>query len=319
MLVYILFIIGFVLLITGASWLLDGSVSLAHKMKVSNIVIGLTVVAFGTSSPELIVNVLAAATDNSGLAIGNIIGSNIANILLILGVSAIIAPLMVLRNTVRKEIPFSLFAALLLAITANDLLINRDGKNVISLEDGIIYLLFFAVFMYYTFSIARKRDFEKEEQIREYSNLKSIGLILLGLAGLFFGGKWIVDGAGVIATKLGLSHTFIGLTIVAIGTSLPELATGVVAVYKGKTDIAIGNVVGSNIFNVFWVLGLTSVIKPIPFDAKDNFSLGVNVLASILLFAFLFVGKRNQIGRIEGIAFTVLYFAYLAYLVVDVM
>jgi cation:H+ antiporter len=315
MLTYILLIAGFFILIKGADLLVDGASSVATKLNVSSLVIGLTVVAFGTSMPELFVNLFASFQGNAEIAIGNILGSNIANVLLILGVSAIIYPLAVQNTTIWKEIPFSLLAALVLGILANDYLIDHQDHSELTRSDGLVLLGFFIIFMYYVFSIAKKGENPEPENPKQLSNIRSAVYIFLGLVGLVVGGTWIVNGAVKIAGQFGVSEYLIGLTVVAVGTSLPELATSAVAAYKKNTDIAIGNVVGSNIFNIFWVLGLSSVIKPLPFQPSGNLDIMMVIIASILLFVFLFVGKKHQVEKWQGIFFVILYVVYIVFLV----
>jgi len=319
MLTFIMFVIGFALLIKGAGLLVDGSASIARRLNVSTIVIGLTIVAFGTSAPEFVVNIVASIEGNSEIAIGNILGSNIANILLILGISAIINPITAKRNTVLKEIPLSLLAIIILGLMANDTLFESDGISAISRLDGVVLLLFLVVFLYYVFSITRKPgDIAiEEQQIKVFSYSKSVIFIILGIIGLSIGGKWIVDGAVSIAEYLGVSQSFIGLTIVAVGTSLPELATSAVAAYKKQSDIAIGNVVGSNIINVFWILGISAIIKPLPFNNKSNFDIIVAMYASVLLFTVMFIGKKRVIERREGIIMLISYIIYIVFLVLS--
>ena len=317
MLTYLLFIAGFVLLIKGASFLVDGASAMARRLNVSDLVIGLTVVAFGTSTPELFVNVIASAKGNTGIAIGNVLGSNIANILLILGVSSVIHPLEVTKGTVWKEIPFSLLAALVLGVMANDQLIDQKNFSALSRIDGLILLSFFSIFMYYSYSIAGEIEGVKQHvQMEEKSTVKSLFFVGAGLAALALGGKWIVDGAVVIAKNFGMSESLIGLTIVAVGTSLPELATSATAAYRRNAEIAVGNVIGSNIFNIFFVLGISSVIKPLPFNLKDNLDIGAVILASLLLFLFMFTGKKRSLDRWEGAIFLVLYAVYIIFLFV---
>ena len=318
MLTYILFAIGFVFLIKGADFLVNGATSVARSLNVSDLVIGLTVVAFGTSTPELAVNIIASFKGNTDIAIGNVLGSNIANILLILGVSSVIYPLAVTKGTVWKEIPFSLLAAIVLLLMANDQILDRAGTSALTRIDGLIFLCFFAIFIYYTFSIAAQVEgIEEHVSARQYSWLRSLLYIIAGLAGLIIGGKWIVDGAIALATKLGLSESLIGLTIVAVGTSLPELATSAVAAYKKNVEIAVGNVVGSNIFNIFFVLGISAIIKPLPFQTKNNADLGAVILSSLMLFFFMFTGKKRSLDRWEGIVCMILYFSYVAVLIVN--
>ncbi|MGW8184526.1 MAG: calcium/sodium antiporter [Candidatus Moraniibacteriota bacterium] len=315
MLTYILFVVGFYLLIKGADLLVDGAASVAQRLKISSIVIGLTIVAFGTSAPELVVNVLASFKGNTDIAIGNILGSNIANILLILGISAMIYPLKTKENTIWKEIPLSLLAAILLGVMANDLRIDGATYSGLTRTDGIALISFFVIFIYYTFGIAKVKDnFDAEVEIKNYSQLKAGVFIIMGIAGLVVGGKWIVDGATKIAELFNVSQSLIGLTVVAIGTSLPELATSAVAAYKKHTDIAIGNIVGSNIFNIFWILGISSIIRPLPFDTTFDFDIVVMVLASAILFFIMFVGKKHTITKREGFLMVSLYVFYLAFL-----
>lgn len=313
---YLLLILGFVLLIKGADLLVDGSASLAKKYNISNIVIGLTIVAFGTSTPELIVSLIASMNGNTEIAIGNVVGSNIVNIFFILGVSATIYPLATKSNTIWKEIPMSLLAALLLWVMANDQLIDGDNSSMLSRIDGIVFLAFFIIFIYYTVGIAKSdTDDSPEIEIQNITPGKSFLFIVLGLAGLIIGGKWIVDGAVALAKNMGLSESLIGLTIVAVGTSLPELAASAVAAYKKQTDIAIGNVVGSNIFNIFLILGISSLIKPLPFTSGSNIDVMVACLASIVLFVLLFVGKKHIIQKWQGLLMILIYVIYVGYLV----
>jgi cation:H+ antiporter len=234
MLLYILFVLGFIVLIKGADLLVDGASSIAKKLDVSDLIIGLTVVAFGTSAPELFVNLLASLDGNTDLAIGNILGSNIANILLILGVASIIYPITVQKSTIWKEIPFSLLAALAMGVLANDRLIDGKSFSELSRSDGLILFGFFSIFLYYIVEVGRKTVSTKDDEVKQLSTLKSIVFILIGLIGLVLGGKWIVDGAIAMTSDFGVSQSFVGLTVVAIGTSLPELATSAVAAYKKK-------------------------------------------------------------------------------------
>jgi len=314
MLSYILFILGFFILIKGADLLVDGSASIAKKLKISNIVIGLTIVAFGTSMPELIVNIFASAQGSEDLALGNVLGSNIANILLILGISAIICPIITKRNTVLKEIPLSILSVIILGVLANDQLIDGRNFSAITRIDGIVLLSFFIIFIYYTFGIAKAGDsLLPEEKIDTFSYKKSIIFIIIGLVGLASGGKFIVDGAIKIAESFNISESLIGLTIIAIGTSLPELAASAVAAYKKRTDIAIGNVIGSNIFNIFWILGLSAVINPLPFNIAANKDIIMALAASVMLFATMFIGKKKIIELWQGILMIFLYIAYISY------
>ncbi|MCJ7581432.1 MAG: calcium/sodium antiporter [Candidatus Aminicenantes bacterium] len=316
---FIQLILGFGILVLGAHFLVDGAVSTARNLKVSSLMIGLTVVAFGTSTPELFVNIHASLRGNAAIALGNILGSNIVNILLILGISAVIFPLAVGRGTVWKEIPLSLLAAILLGILANDRLIDRGGASILTRTDGLVFLCFFIVFLYYTVGIARNNVKREEEgHSREsFSLLKSCLWMAGGLVALTFGSRWVAVGATGIARVLGASESLIGLTIVAIGTSLPELATSVSAALKKNPEIAVGNIVGSNIFNIFFILGVSPLIRPLPFQPGNNMDVAVLIFSSLLLLFTMFTGKRHRLDRWEGGLFIVLYVGYLAYLIIQ--
>ncbi|AKG54096.1 inner membrane protein YrbG [Dehalogenimonas sp. WBC-2] len=324
MLTYVLFIIGFVFLVKGADYIVDGGSALGLRLKVSGLIIGLTVVAFGTSAPELMVSLFATSGDASQLIVGNIIGSNIANILLILGVAAIIFPIIVKYEIVWVQIPLSLLAIVTMGIMASDALIDNAAFSVVSRSDGIILLLFFGIFLYYTIAQGRRQrsTFYAEVVVGNaeavpYSTLKIVRLIILGMLGLLFGGQWIVNGAVQLSNDLGWNQSFVGLTIVALGTSLPELATSVVAAVKKNSDIAVGNIVGSNIVNVFFVLAVSAIIKPLAFNSADYPGLIAAILASLLLFGALFVGrKRHFLVRKTGILFVTLYALFIAYSVI---
>ncbi len=313
----LLFLIGgLVLTLFSANWLVDGASSIAKRFNVSDLVIGLTIVALGTSTPELAINIFSAIEGSTNLAIANVLGSNIANILLILGVASLFSPLVISSNTTWKEIPFGLLAVVVLGLMANDLWLDRDANgNFISRTDGMILLCFLIIFFVYTFEMARKEP-DQTDDVHVISIWKSVFLVVVGIVGLFIGGKLLVDGAIGLATMAGVSERVIGLTIVAIGTSLPELAAAVVAARKGKTDMAIGNVIGSNILNIFLVLGVTATIKPMPYIAEaSNYDLGLVALASFLLFGASFLYTPKMISKREGIVFTILYVVYLVSLV----
>ncbi|MFZ5430507.1 MAG: calcium/sodium antiporter [Bacteroidota bacterium] len=318
----LLLLAGFVVLILGADKLVDGASSLAKRYNIPDIVIGLTIVAFGTSAPEMAINLVAAVKGNTDLVLGNVLGSNIFNVLAILGISAMIAPLSVRKNTVKWEIPFSLFAAVLVYLVARDDWSN-PADNYIEPRDGVILLLFFGVFLIYNFRLARSHPDELEVQTHKYPLWKSFLFMILGLAGLIIGGKLIVDNAVMLATFLGVSERVIALTIVSIGTSLPELATSIVAVRKKEVDIAIGNVVGSNIFNIFLVLGLSTVAKNTAVPDASFIDIWVNIGAGILLLGFVLRGKEKGTGkwegrnlnRLEGMAFALVYIIYLFFLI----
>ncbi|WP_246205992.1 calcium/sodium antiporter [Fulvivirga aurantia] len=317
MLVYILFVVGFVLLIKGADILVDGATSIGKKLNVSSLVIGLTIVSFGTSLPELLVNLVSSYNDAPDIGVGNILGSNIANILLILGIAALINPLPITKNTYFIEIPFSLTATLLVGFLANASLFGTKGVDfVISQYDGGILLFFFVLFMGYVYIVSKQRKSEfADSDYKEMSTSKSVLLIVAGMVGLYFGGQWVVDGAVLMATELGMSERFIGLTIIAVGTSLPELVTSAVAAFKNDTDIAVGNVVGSNIFNLLWILGLSSALKPIPYDVISNSDVFMIIASSTALILAVVVGKRPVISRWEGFFFLIAYFWYITFLI----
>lgn len=314
MLVYFLFVAGFFVLIKGADILVEGSSSLARRFNVSDLVIGLTVVAFGTSTPELFINIIASINGNADLAISNALGSNLSNIFLILGVSSLIYPLKVTEGTVWKEIPFSLLTIIALGIMVNEPFIDNSEQSILSRSDGLLLILFFIIFIYYSCSIAANVDgIEENIPDKDYSIFKSILMVIIGFLCLTAGGKWLVDGAEKIAISFGMSENLIGLTILAIGTSLPELATSAAAAYKKKADIAVGNIVGSNIFNILLVLGISSTIKPLPFSGSSNMDIGAVIFGSFLLFLSMFTLKTRSLDRWEGVVFLVLYSVYIAF------
>jgi cation:H+ antiporter len=315
LLLIVILLAGFVSLIYGANTLVDSASSLAKNYNIPNIVIGLTIVAFGTSAPELIVNVFASVQGDSAIALGNVVGSNIFNVLGIAGIAAIIYPLSVKTNTTWIEIPLSLLAASILLVIANDVLIDKGAASAVTRIDGIVLLFFFLIFMVYNLQVAKKGGDEGEVEIRDIPKIKSILLILLGLALLVIGGRAIVYSAVELATMFGIPERIIALTIISIGTSLPELATSAVAAYKKHADIAIGNVVGSNIFNIFFILGISAVINPVPLQPGANMDLLVNLGAGLLLFLFIFTGKKHSVDRWEGWLFVAMYVAYVVALV----
>lgn len=315
MLTYILFILGFVLLIKGASWLVKGASSLADKLGISALVIGLTIVSFGTSAPELLVNVIASLRESNDIVIGTILGSNISNIFLILGISAIICPLIVKRGTIWKEIPLGLLAVVALSFMANDVFIDGVGFSQIGRIDGLLLLLFFIIFMYYTYGIGRVSNHmpKEEEENKKPDIVISVLFIIIGSISLALGAHWLVDGAIAIARIFGISEALIAVTVVAIGTSLPELATSAVAAFNKNVDIAVGNIVGSNIFNIFWILGISTVIRPANFSLFLNADIFWVMVATFLLFLFMFIGKRHTLQRWQGSVFVGMYLTYIIY------
>jgi cation:H+ antiporter len=315
MLDIILLLAGFVFLILGADKLVDAASSLASKLGIPNIVIGLTIVAFGTSAPELVVNLFAAVDNNTEMVLGNVLGSNIFNVLAILGISAIIFPLTVKTNTTWLEIPLSLLAAIAVLIIANDVLFDHAVADYITRTDGFLLLLFFIIFLVYNLKVAQNSPADEETNTKDYSYLKSALFIAIGLAGLILGGRLIVTSAVSLAQAFGLSERIIALTVVSIGTSLPELATSVIAVRKKNVDIAIGNVVGSNIFNIFLILGISAVVTPLHVNENTFIDIAVNIVAGMLLFIFIFTGRGRQVSRWEGSVFLLIYVVYVWYII----
>ena len=316
-------VVGFLFLIKGADGLIDGSSSIARRFGLSTFFIGLTVVAFGTSTPELVVSLMASISGNSGIALGNILGSNISNTLLILGVAACIAPLAVKKTTITKELPFLLLSILAVAILVNDLIIDGFNPNGLTRIDGLILVLFFSIFVYYTFGISQEKDniYQKtvgslrEQKVKVDSIKFSVLKIIVGMIALTIGGQLIVKGAVAIADVWGMSEALIGLTIVAIGTSLPELAASIMAAKKGNTDIAVGNVIGSNIFNLLWVLGLSSIIHPIDYVLELNIDFVILFGITIILLVTIYIGKKNILGRFEGFSLVLMYLAYMIFVI----
>lgn len=313
----VLLILGFIFLVKGANFLVDGASSLAKRLRVSELIIGLTIVAFGTSSPELFVNILASAQGKTDIAIGNILGSNIFNILFILGICAFIYPLRISESTIWKEIPFSLLAAVLVGVLSNDKLIDHNNFSILTRIDGLILISFFFIFLYYIIDIARAQRNEIEQSaVRQYSIIKVFFLIIIGLLFLIIGARLVVKDAVELALLLGVSQSLIALTVVAIGTSLPELVTSVVATYKKNIDIAVGNVVGSNIFNIFFILGISAIIKPLSFVSTNAFDTLMTIFASAVLFIAVFTGKRKVIDFWEGAIFVLFYVAYTIFIII---
>jgi cation:H+ antiporter len=326
MLEILLIVPGVFLLMKGADYFVESASSLSKRLKVTPIVIGLTVVAFGTSAPELSVNMLAAINNNTDIAFGNIVGSNIANILLILGISATISKLSVNSNTIWKEIPFSLLAAILLSLFALQNVLDSKNFQInfsqntsigeITFTHGLVLLSVFIIFLYYTFGIAKNSNDDYKDEIKIMSLGKSITIIILSLITIILGGKLTVDAAVTMAKLFGISESLIGLTIVAVGTSLPELITSIVAAKKGEADLAIGNVVGSNIFNIFFILGLTATLKNIPVTTNGLIDIFVLVGVTVYTFLSLFVFEKHKLGKFEGFSLILIYIIYTIYLII---
>lgn len=315
MLNILLLVLGLVILIKAADLLVQGASVLARRMGVPALVVGLTVVSFGTSLPELLVTMTSGLRDNADLAIANVLGSNIFNVLVVVGVAAIVYPLRVQDSTVVSEIPFSLIAALLVGFLANAALFSGSPQLTISRLDGVILLFFFALFMLYVYKVS----VENSEPVTEDEASGSVGKswlrIGVGVIGLYFGGEWAVDGAVGLARDWGVDDALIGLTIVAAGTSAPELMASAVAAYRRETDIAVGNVVGSNIFNLLWILGITATVVPLPFEAVNNTDLVMVIASSTLLILALVVSRNSTVSRSYGVLLLLVYLGYVAYLI----
>lgn len=317
---YLFLIIGFVLLIKGADLFVEGSSGIAKILKVPSIIIGLTIVAMGTSLPECAVSVTAALRENNDIAISNVVGSNFFNLLVVCGVCAMIQPLPIDKSTLKKEFPFSIFAEILLLFLSADYLLHGiHSVNLVSRIDGIILLVLFAIFISSTIQNAmnaRKQEnsVESEKEVhgeKDLSVIKAILFIIIGVVAIKYGGDMVVDSASKIATDFRLSQNLIGLTIVAVGTSLPELVTSVVAARKGESDMAVGNVVGSNIFNVLFILGISSTIHPISVVMNNIYDLIFLCIGSILVWAFTFQG--GKIKRLHGCGMVSLYIIYMIF------
>ncbi len=314
MLIQILLLaLGLALLIKGADWLVNGASALAKRYKVSNLAIGLTIVAFGTSAPELVVNTFASIQNHQDIVFGNVIGSNNFNLFIILGIVGLITPLTVQSSTVWKEIPLSFFAIVILFVLTNDFL--SKGPNVLTRVDGLILLVLFVLFLFYVYKQLKTDTSEEKTLEKNYSSLKIWGFVILGLTGLVIGGRLVVVNSVEIATYLGMSEKLIGLTIVAAGTSLPELATSVVAAIKKNSDIAVGNIIGSNIFNIFFILAVSSIIKPIGYASLFNIDLYILAGGTTFLFIAMFTGQRKKLDRWEAGILLLFYIGYMVYLI----
>lgn len=306
----LLLIVGFVALILGANWLVNGATSVGIRAKLSPLIIGLTIVAFGTSLPEMIVNVFSCAKGSPGLAIGNIIGSNTMNILLILGVSSMIWPIDVSRISIRRDIPVGFFATLVIALMANDFFMSKDQTIEVNWGEGIVLLL--CGFAYLALTILKKSPEEEIEETQEVMPWgKTILSLLVGIIGLYLGGELVSRNAQILARNWGMSESTIGLTVVATATSLPELITSIVAATKKNSGIAIGNVLGSNILNIFIVLGISALITPLPFEPLMNKQLIILAVANFLMLLFVFTGKGCKLSRFEGVLLTLGYVGFM--------
>lgn len=313
---YILLIVGFAFLIKGADLFVDGSSNIAKLLRVPSILIGLTIVAFGTSSPEATVSMIAALEGSADVALGNVVGSNIFNITLVVGVAAFLYPLRVENETIRKEIPFTLLASAALLILMSDIFLQGSTSNLLTRSDGFIFLLFLSIFMYYIIELGLKsrKDTAGEPVPENIKWGKNIVITILGLAAIIFGGDLVVDNGTEIAYSLGMSETLVGLTIIAIGTSLPELVTSISAALKKESEIALGNIVGSNIFNILFVLGASATISPLA--VNDKMFMDV-ILMIVLTFVILVFSRTSfKIGKREGSVLVIAYIIYMVYIIV---
>ncbi len=323
MLLNVLFlIIGIALILGGANYLTDGASAVAKKWGISDLVIGLTIVAFGTSAPELVISVMSAMKGSGGLAIGNVVGSNIFNILVIVGCVALVSPIKVQKSYMTNEIPLVILSSLVLLICANGVLLDGEAVNTVGRVDGLLMLLFFAIFMRYTLSIASNTadgtsSGQPADEVKPMKMWLATVCVIGGLGALVWGGDLFVKGASGIARGLNVSESVIGLTIVAAGTSLPDLAASVAAALKHKPGLAVGNIVGSNIFNIFFVLGVSSTVHPLQLGGITNVDFLVLTAASILFWIFGWLFKHRTITRIEGAVLVACFIAYTIYLVAN--
>lgn len=311
---FLLIILGFVLLIKGADWMVNGASALAKKYKVSDLVVGLTVVAFGTSAPELVVNSIASVDGHSDIVFGNVIGSNSFNLFVILGIVGLISPIVVQSSTIWKEIPISIIAIVVMYLLANNVIYGSELK-LMSRMDGILLGICFVAFVWYIFNQMKSNKDDIDVAVIVFSTKKIIFLIAIGLVGLVLGGKIVVDNAIEVATSMGVSQKVIGLTIIAAGTSLPELVTSLVAAVKKNSDIAIGNVVGSNIFNIFLILAVSATIRPIVFNPAFNTEIYLLIGGSVFLLLAMLTGTKKKLDRWEAGLLLAVFIAYTYWMI----
>ncbi|WP_100400029.1 calcium/sodium antiporter [Bacillus sp. FJAT-44742] len=316
--VYLLLVLGFVLLVKGADYFVESTAAIAKLLRISPLLVGLTIVAFGTGAPEATVSIIAALEGSAGVTLGNVVGSNIINIALVVGVTAFLSPLKVTNATIKKEIPFAFLACIVLLVLMSDQYLENTAVNVITRGDGIIFLLFFAIFLYYVIEAARNNRSQMEKEITEQPDKRKWGRHILfstgGLAAIIFGGYLVVESSTEIAIRFGMSETLVGLTIVAIGSSLPELVISVTAALKKESEIALGNIVGSSIFNILFVLGAASLIIPLPVETKIYFDVIVMLILTIVLF--IFSRTECKVGKLEGLLLVAAYIGYLVYIII---
>ena len=307
---------GLVLILVGSDWLVEGASGVARKYGISEFIIGMTIVGIGTSMPELVSSLISAIQGHGDMALGNVTGSNICNILLILGVTALISPIKYTRSNIRKDIPFAILVSLFLMVMLYNCfgLFGEMGTPGISRVDALCLLLIFAVFMIDSFKSAKNGAEEEEASVKPMPMGKAIIFILLGLAGLIFGGQVFVDHTVSIAERFHVSEAFISITLMAVGTSLPELATCVVAAMKGKNQLALGNVIGSNIFNIALIIGTSAAISPFEIQSISTVDMGMVIVVVVLLWLAAFTFKKKKLDRVEGVIFLLAYIAYITYL-----
>ncbi len=313
----LLFLIGLGLIVYGADWLVDGASSVARRIGISEFVIGLTIVGMGTSAPEMVVSFIGAIQGNADISVGNVFGSNIFNTLLILGLTAVILPMPITRNNLRRDIPLNLGVTVLLIVLGATALLFGFGDNMLSRTDGLILLLVFFLYMFYSFKTGKQQQEDESVLEKEMKPWLAALYILGGLACLIGGGQLFVNSATAIAHALGISDKFIAITILAGGTSMPELATCVVAAAKKKGQLALGNILGSNVFNILLILGGSAVIHPLSFASMSLIDMGVLLLSALLLVASAFMGKKNQLDRFDGAVFLLCEAAYFTWLCIN--
>lgn len=303
-------------IILGADWLVDGASSIARKAGISEFVIGLTIVGFGTSCPELVVSLTGAFAGNSDISIGNVVGSNIFNTLLILGVTALIRPILITRENKRRDIPMTIGVTILLILCGmSTTLFDLGSHNGLSRIEGIVFLILFATYIYSCFKNSTTE--EDGTEVKNLSITASIAMVMAGLAGLIFGGKFFVSSATSIAHALGVSDKFIAITILAGGTSLPELATCIVAAAKNKGQLALGNILGSNVFNILLILGCSAIVTPLDFAGMNMVDMSVLMISSLLIFTSSFLGKKNLLDRFDGSMLLLCEAAYMTWLIIN--
>lgn len=311
-----LILLGLVMILVGSDWLVEGASGIARKYGISEFIIGLTIVGIGTSMPELVSSVISAIGGHGDMALGNVTGSNICNVLLILGVTALISPIRYTKSNIRKDIPFAIGVSLfLLLVLYNGFgLVREMGTPGISRIDALYLLLIFVIFMIDSFKSAKKGSEEEEEETKPMPMGKALLLIAVGLAGLIFGGQFFVDHTVSIAERFHVSEAFISITLMAIGTSLPELATCVVAAMKGKNQLALGNVIGSNIFNISLIIGTSAAISPFEIESISTVDMAIVIVAILMLWMAALTFKKRMLDRVEGAIFILVYIAYMVYL-----